>query len=168
MIGLFIFSMSYILSKESKKIVKGIIVVGIIGLSIGNIYSLIQTSYSSKNDYVHEEISKNIQEKDIFVFTDMGVGSIVSTYFPQNKAYFYNIENWDVEEAYKAFAPQMDCVRSIDNVENYDGRIWVIDSQDSSMIEKINKDNARKILNKEEMYNPYSNTLFKMTILSNK
>lgn len=52
-----------------------------------------------------------------FIFKEIGAGSVVSTYFPKNKCYFYNSESWDVEQAYKAFKTSIDTVRNLEDID---------------------------------------------------
>ena len=131
MLGLFIFALAYILSVEKSRIVKIVICVGLIGLSVWNGVTLWTKSYSEENSKPIDAIRAEVQENDIFVYTTIGPSSSVAIEFDNNKQYFYNKDNWTVEKAYGAFAPQMKVITNLEEIENYTGRIWEIDAVDS-------------------------------------
>lgn len=168
MIGLFIFLFAYIISNEDKKILKTVIILGITSLSIYNSYIFLHTVYSNDNNAVKEEMKNNLQKKDIFVFNKIGAGSVVSYYFKDNNSYFYNQYNWNIDEAYKAFAPQMKCVNNLDSIESYNGRIWIIDADNSNVYEEI-KDiqNKKVIIDRQKIYNSYNDMTFVITLFEN-
>lgn len=125
--GLYIFTLSFIISKEkSNKIVATICIITVL-LGICSNVIMIKDNYSSKNMKQIEYLQENIQENDLIVYTDIGAGSVIADYFPNNKQYYYNEENWGVEEAYKAFAPQMNTYITTDFMNELTGRIWIID-----------------------------------------
>lgn len=72
MTGLYIFWMAYLFGLEKNKILIGVICTAIIILStITNIYN-IKLFYNKGNVEVYDYIEENLQEGDIFIFSDVG------------------------------------------------------------------------------------------------
>ena len=125
--GLYIFAMSFILSKEKNKYIVAAICTVTLGLGIVSNVLTIKDNYDSSNMKQIEFLNENVQEGDVFVYTDIGAGSVIADYYPNNKQYFFNEPDWGVEEAYKAFAPQMDTYVKPDFIDELNGRIWIVD-----------------------------------------
>lgn len=67
--------------------------------------------------------------------------AILNTYFPNNSQYFLNFGYWDVEEAYRAYAPTMKVVENWEFLNDFKGRIWLIDSEDTTYVyDNIDRD----------------------------
>lgn len=125
--GLYIFTLSFIIAKEKNKIIVTIICVVTLALGITSNVLTIKDNYDSRNMKQIEYLNENIQEGDLIVYTDIGAGSVIADYFPNNTQYYYNSENWGVEEAYKAFAPQMTTYVTDDFMDELTGRVWIVD-----------------------------------------
>lgn len=161
MLGLFIFAFAYVLSVEKSRLIKIIVIIGLIVLTIWNGVTLWDKSYSEENSKPIEAIQAEVEPEDIFVYTTIGPSSSVAINFDQNKQYFYNKDNWTVEKAYGAFAPQMKVVNTLEEIENYTGRIWVIDAGDTNMYDYINEmEGTTVIKEKEKYYHPFSGDTF--------
>lgn len=100
----------------------------ILCLSLTNEIGLIKTNYDESNFRQIEYLQQNIQPDDIILFSNIGIGGVVTDYFESNTIYFYNPEAWGVEEAYEAYAPQMTTITDLSILDHYSGRIWLIDS----------------------------------------
>ena len=86
-------------------------------------------------------MNENVQPDDIIVYPDMGVGGVTATLIDNKNQYFMNMENWSIEEAYKAYAPQMGVAYNFqDLVDMSKGRIIVIDPSDNRLYNKIKED----------------------------
>lgn len=169
MLGLFIFALAYVLAVEKSRIVKIVICAGLIGLTIWNGITLWNKSYSEENSKPIEAIKAEVQENDIFVYTTIRPSSSVAIEFNKNQQYFYNKDNWTVEKAYGAFAPQMKVVNNLEEIENYTGRIWVIDAADSNMYDYISEMEGTNIIkNKEEYSHPFSGDKFIISLFEKK
>ena len=58
-------------------------------------------------------------KKGIFlIYGNEGSGFVISANFPEYMQYFYDQQHWGVEEAYKAYGPNMKTV--------YDLNFWMI------------------------------------------
>ena len=120
---------------------------------------MISHNYDKSNNEPIDFIKNNIQENDVIVYPGIGTGAIMSAKFPQYKQYFYNAEDWGVEEAYKAFGPAMQTYTTDDflNDEECQGRIWlVLDFYKVDYFnEKFNNDNYR-VLAKKQYFTKYN------------
>ena len=92
----------------------------------------------------------------------------MATYFPDNKQYFYNQWNWDVEEAYKAYAPAMETVYSYNEVlDNYNGRVWFVGTAGSNIYNEIPKENMKTIIQTKEFKMNYQGCSYQFSLLEN-
>lgn len=158
MTGLLILFLSYILAKEDKKWITITILIIISGLSILNSYNFYEEIYNKDNTKLQQLINSEISKDDIFIYTSINNGSIIATYFPENKQYFYNINHWTVEEAYKAFSPQLECIDDLTKIDEYKGKIWIIDDNSENVYDTISKYSNINVLKKLEKINiPYKN-----------
>ena len=135
--GMYIFAVSYLLSKEDNKICIFIICAVVLTLGTMNIVEQISENYAPENGKQIEYLKENIQEGDVLVYSNIGNGSIFASNFTNYKQYFYNGANWGVEEAYKAWAPQMDTYITTDFLDELNGRVWIIDSQDNGFYNEL-------------------------------
>jgi len=92
-------------------------------------------------------------------------GGVLASYFPDNKQYFYNQWNWDVEEAYKAYAPAMETVYSYDEVlDDYQGRVWVVGTAGSNIYKEVPTENMNMIIEAKEYKIAYQNCSYQFTL----
>ena len=165
MLGLLLIFMSYVLSISNTKIT-AIICTIIIALSINNSTIFFAKNYNESNRQLSNLINEDIESEDIFVYSEIGLGSIISEYYPNNKQYFYNAEHWFVEQAYKAFDPQMKTIEKLDEIEDFKGRIWVIDGDNNKMYDIISKYPDVKIIkNQEKITTSYKDTNWTISLI---
>ena len=163
--GLYIFAISFILGKEKNKIVVAIILAVIAGLGTYNNFLLIQDNYSISNLEPLYYMQENIKEGDTIVFTEVGVGSIPAIHFKENQVYFYNEENWGVEEAYKAFEPNYSTEITKDFLEKCSGRIWVVDETWGNAVQKVFEGTNYEKVSEKEFYTQYHDYSYRITLL---
>lgn len=161
--GVLIFYISKILSEKNDEKLKIIICTTSVVLTITALCSLVQENYGKQNQDFQNYIRDNIKEGDIILCGNELSGFVVSAYFPENKLYFYDEDNWNVGPAYKAYG---DTVYDLDFLNNYDGRIWAINTNNYKLYEKI-KDRfkieliVQNAFNTEYKKNAYTLTLIK-------
>lgn len=157
MSALAIFAFATILAKEDKKWLKAIICIGLVALSIWNGYTYLKTGYDERNQEPWNYMKDEIQQGDIIIYKEIGIGSIAALKFNGNEQYFYNKDYWPVEEAYGAFAPQMKTVRDLESeLKDFTGRIWVLDTSDNYTYDYLeNIENTDLKLEKAKFYAPY-------------
>lgn len=163
--GLYIFAISFILSKEKNN--KILICAGIILviMSLMNEYKLINKNYGENNLKQVEYLNENIKQDDVFLFVTDYSGFITTTYFPEHKSYFYNIEKWNVAEAYKAFAPQMETVDDLEFLKDFEGRIWLIEGNNSKLYNIIKEEYNVEFISSKRIETEYNNEIYTMTLI---
>lgn len=135
--GLFIFFISYYFAKNGNKYITYIICILCVLLSSFIMLNLCKDNYDEINQKPFEYLRDNIQEDDILICSNEGSGFIVSANFPNNFLYFYDEAFWNVEEGYKAFGKHMKTIYSLDDIQDVEGRIWVLDASSYGLLEKI-------------------------------
>ena len=157
--GLMIFAISYMFAKSAKPCILYTFIVITILTTIPSNIIMISHNYDKSNNEPIDFIKNNIQENDVIVYPGIGTGAIMAAKFPQYKQYFYNAEDWGVEEAYKAFGPAMQTYTTDDflNDEECQGRIWlVLDFYKVDYFnEKFNNENYR-VLAKKQYFTKYN------------
>lgn len=149
--GLFIFFISYYVAKEKNKFIVGTICTITVILAIWSNTLQIKEAYDKNNMTPIAYLQENVQKDDIILFdqSNFGTGSVVSLYFTDNKQFYYNPSNWGVEAAYEAFGKQLKIYINTDFLKECNGRIWIIDSDNSDYYNKFfNNDEYRKISEK--------------------
>jgi len=149
--GLFIFFISYYVAKEKNKYIVGTICILTVALGIWSNTLQIKEAYNKENMTPIAYLQENVQKDDIILFdqSNFGTGSVVSLYFTDNKQFYYNPSNWGVEAAYEAFGKQLKIYTNTDFLKECNGRIWIIDSDNSDYYNKFfNNDDYRKISDK--------------------
>ena len=163
--GLYIFAISFILAKEKNK-VEFVTILSVIAILGGyNNIRIIKDNYDSTNYEPMKYIEENIQEGDTIAFSNLGGGFVAAIHFEDNQVYFYNPENWGVEEAYKAFGPNYETCVTKDFVEDCSNRVWVIDDINGSLYEELFKDKDYKKVSEKEYFTKYHDYNYKITLI---
>lgn len=164
--GLYVFVIAFFMAKEKRKWITTFICIVILLLGgLGN-FNNIKNSYSQTNDELMQFMKENIQKDDIIIYNEIGVGGVLATYLPENKQYFYNQWNWDVEEAYKAYAPAMETVYSYDEVlKDYKGRVWIVGTIGSSIYNDFPRENMEELEGPVEFKIDYQDCSYQFTLL---
>ena len=153
--GLLIFFIADIMEKEKSKYITIEICIIIFVTSLISNINIINNNYDNTNMKQIEYLEENIKDDDIIVYSNIGNGSVFAVYFKDNKQYFYNGDHWNVEEAYKAYGPQMETVEDLDFLKDYKGRIWIIDSTDSSFYNDKFKTDDYKVIDSKVIKTKY-------------
>lgn len=164
--GIYIFSLAYIMSIEkNKKITLAICIIITIMGTVSNIRN-ININYDESNMKQIEYLRENIQKDDIIVYSNIGNGGVIAAFFPENKQYFYNGAYWDVEEAYKAYGPGMETIYNYNDIlENYHGRIWLIDSEYMGLYNEFPKDGITVLEGPKRFDTKYQNYIYNIMLL---
>lgn len=149
--GLFIFFVSYMMGKYGNKYINICILVITLAISTYINGGLINKNYYESNDKPITYLEENMEEEDIIVYGNEASGFVVSANFPEVKQYFFDGAYWNVDEAYKAYGPNMKVVHNLDMLADYKGRLWVINSNTTTIANEIMEkyDNAKKL---DEVY----------------
>ena len=163
--GLYIFTISYILSKEKNNKVIWIICAIIAVLGTMNNVKMIKDAYSETNFKQYEYLQENIQPGDKIIYKEIGHGSTITIYFTENQQYFYNPENWNVEEAYKALGEHMQIYTNTDIAQKLDGRVWIIDKTDKSLYNELFNNEEYKLISEKEFWTAYKGYSMNMILV---
>ena len=127
--GILVFFIANIMAKEKENYITIEICIIIFVTSLISNIEIINNNYDKSNMTQIEYLKENIKEEDILIYSNIGNGSVFAVNFKDNKQYFYNENHWNVVEAYKAYSPQMETVENLDFLNEYKGRIWIIDTK---------------------------------------
>lgn len=158
---------AYIVSQDKYKLIRTIGASVIVVLCIANSVAFYNENYNKNNLEPEQYVNEDIQNGDIFVYSDMGVGGIFAVKYQENQQYFYNQYNWTVETAYEAYSPQMTTVRDLDSVlEDYSGRIWIIDIASNELTNKVLGMDEVTVLKESKQFNTnYKNISMVVTLV---
>ena len=168
--GLLIFFLSFFMAKEKNKYITIAICVIIAIMAIVNNVKICQENYDDSNGKQISYLKENLQPNDTIIYKEIGQGGVVAVQTKDYKQYFVNLYNWSIEEAYKAYAPQMSVAYSLEEIENnLDGRLVVIDTPDFSFYNNDfeNKD-SYNIVSQETFNTRYKNIGYGVLILDKK
>ena len=134
--GLLIFVFAYIMAKiGNKKGNAAVLILTVVVATIINV-NLSQINYDKSNQEPIKYLNENIQEGDILIYGNEGSGFVISANFPEYMQYFYDQQHWGVEEAYKAYGPNMKTVYDLNFLDDYKGRIWFINAGEYYLLEE--------------------------------
>ena len=152
--GLFIFFMAFFIAKDKNKLLT--IMICLITLAVAILVNLnvSKMNYAENNKVPLEYVKQDLQQGDMILFGNRGSGFTISMQLVDVPNCFYDYENWNVEPAYKAFGKEMIYTNNIEILENYKGRIWIVNSDDYSIYEEFKEKYGDKIeLIKQEIFN---------------
>lgn len=164
--GLFIFGLAYFIASEENKIVSAFICGLILIIGIYSNINNILINYDVSNMKQIEYIKEDIQAGDIIVYSNIGNGGVISAFFPEYEQYFYNKQHWDVEEAYKAYGPGMKTVYEYSDIlDNFEGRIWLVDSEYTDLWEDFPKEGIKIIKEPMRFDTKYQNYIYNILLI---
>lgn len=164
--GLYIFGLAFFMAKEKKKWITGIICAIILVMGTISNVTNIMINYDETNMKQIEFLRENIKPDDILVYSNIGNGGVIATFFPDNKQYFYNGAYWDVEEAYKAYGPGMETIYNYNDIlKDYHGRIWLIDSENCGLYNEFPKEGIKTVIEPVEFRTKYQNYIYSIVLL---
>lgn len=164
--GLIIFSISYFVSKENNKFIIGLICGAIIIMSSFNMMENVKENYDYSNKEPISYLNENLQPDDIIIYSDIGNGGVIAALIDTNKQFFLNLENWSIEEAYKAYNPQMEVKGTVEEaIKEAKNRIFIIDTGELSLYNKIYNEDQYKQVSINKFEPRYKNYTYNIIIL---
>ena len=164
LIGIYIFVISYLISKENNKhIIIMCVIVFVMG--VANNIIQIKNNYAIENGKHIDYLNENIRKGDVIVYMDNEIGSVFAINFKNNKQYFYNPENWGIVEAYKVWSPQMETYITTDFLSNCTDRVWIIDSKDNNLYNKIFNNTDFKYISSKCFETRYQNYIYNIILV---
>lgn len=163
--GLYIFAVSFVLGKEQNKIeiISILSVIAILG--VYNNIIMMKDNYDYSNQEPIKYLNENVQDGDMIAFSNLGGGFVAAIHFVDNQVYFYNPENWGVEEAYKAFGPNYETCVTENFVDNCSNRVWVIDDPNGSFYEDVFESKEYNKVSEKEFFTKYHDYSYKIILL---
>ena len=150
---------------DNSKKAKVLCVLTVILSLIANI-SLICDNYDPSNAKPDEYILEDMQESDTFLSDNSCNGVVLSSELnvPNDKLYFLNSANWNVDEAYKAYGT---VIHDLSEINDFKGRIWAIESSDQYGFQKeiLEKIPGAKVIKSEHFYRRYQHYQFSISLI---
>lgn len=165
--GIYIFVISFVLAKEKNKIITFSICTAILITSLISNITNINENYDLSNKEPINYLKENISQDDTIVYSEIGIGAIYAVFFENNKQYFYNSEHWGVEEAYKAFSPQMKTCEDDEFLKECGKRIWLVGYGDNVYNLLFNNESYEKI-SKKRIDTKYQNNSYNIILVEKK
>ena len=163
--GLYIFAVSFILGKEENRIEIIAILSVIAILGVYNNIVMMKDNYDYSNQEPIKYLNENVKEGDTIVYADFGGGSVVAVQFADNQVYFYNADNWGVEEAYKAFGPNYEVKVTKDFIDNCSNRVWFVDNIYNSVADEIFEGKGYNKVSEKDFSTKYHDYSYKIVLL---
>ena len=163
--GLYIFAVSFILGKEENRIEIVAILSVIAILGVYNNIVMMKDNYDYSNQEPIKYLNENVKEGDTIVYADFGGGSVVAVQFADNQVYFYNADNWGVEEAYKAFGPNYEVKVTKDFIDNCSNRVWFVDNIYNSVADEVFEGKGYNKVSEKEFSTKYHDYSYKIVLL---
>lgn len=166
--GLFIFFFAYVMSKIGKDKINIAVCAIVMIVSILININVIKYNYDQSNKQPIEYLKQNVQEGDLLVYGNEGSGFVVSANFPENMQYFYDQRHWNVEEAYKAYGPNMKTVYNLDDLKHYTGRIWFINASSHGIYEEAAGQYDLELIEQQSFKTVYQKYEYSFTLANKK
>lgn len=168
--GLLIFTVAFFMAKDTNKIrvITICLVIVILSCVSGNI--AIKENYNKENLNCLNYLQSKMQEGDIIVYSNAINGAVITTELSEStefKSYFYDEENWNVEEAYKSYSPYMEIKKTLEDIlDGFTGRIILVEGENTHKLkDEVNeKFNIREI-EEAEFKVPYRNYNYTIEIV---
>jgi len=123
-------------------------------------------NYDESNMKPIEYLKEKIKDDDIIIYKDYAIGGVISVFFKDNKQYYYNSKNWNIEETYKAYKPSMEIIYNCDDIlKDYHGRIWIVDLNDKDLYNEISKEKIHIVEGPIEFKTKYKNYIYNIMLL---
>lgn len=164
-LGTLMLFMSIVMAEKGSKKVNAIICLTCLIMSLYININLINENYDVTNNAPIEYIEEDIEPEDIFIMDEELSGNMLCVRFADNVSYFYNRGHLGVEQAYKAFAKDYRTVIDLDFLDNFQGRIWTINSDNDRIVEEIQEKYDVKVIKQEKFVLKYKNQKYSISLI---
>ena len=166
--GLFIFFLAFFMINGGKKVLTYIISIIIISVSILVNYKVMSMNYDISNKKPLNYVKQDLQDEDMILFDNRGSGFVISMQLIDTKNCFYDKENWNVEEAYRAFGNDMLIIHNLESLDEYEGRLWLVSSDNydiyDEFIEMYGQEKI-KLIKREQFETKYHNYRYTIALI---
>lgn len=168
--GLLIFGLAFFMAKDTNKWRVLTACAIILVLSCCSNIRTIKEAYCKENRDFIKYLDTEIQENDIILYSGAINGAVITTEVSQkhnNTSYFYDKENWNVEKAYKAFAPFMEINQNLNEILNeYKGRVWLIENENThSLYDEISEEHNVNKIEEKQFINKYKDYRYTIELI---
>lgn len=165
--GIFIFFMAFFIAKGGRKALTVIICCITLAVAIFVNIKVGKMNYAQNNKEPLEYIKQNLQEEDMILFGNWGNGFSISMQLMNMPNCFYDHQYWNQEPAYKAFGKNMLYINDIQKLEDYKGRIWIIDERDFIIYQEFVEQYKDKInlIKQEKFSTQYHQYQYAITLI---
>lgn len=164
--GLIIFAISYFLAKENNQFMIGGICGVILVMSLSNMITSVQENYDASNKEPIQYLEEKLESEDIIIYSNINNGGVIAASIDGNQQYFLNLENWTIEEAYKAYSPQMEVAYNFEEaMKDAKGRIFIIDDGDLNCYQKLENKEEYEEVEIKKFEPKYKNYTYQIVIL---
>ncbi len=157
--GLFSFFIACTMAKKGKRELNIIVITTSIVLSMIVSFGLAYENYDKSNKEYKDYVITQIKQDDLFICTSELTGAVTSTYLQNNEIYFWDKDNWGVEEAYKAFGKT---IYDFEFLKDYSGRIWV---SNTDILDAIKEKYDVKEIDHKTFETKYKNERYDLILL---
>lgn len=162
--GLLIFFISNTMAQSKNQKINIAICTICIMLSINVTITISQENYGKTNKEVQKYIESTLKKDDIIISATAGSGFVIASKHPENEFYFYDIEKWNVEKAYKAYG---NTVTELDFLDNIKGRIWII-NQNEKIYDTLKEKYNIELIEQKKFDTEYKGYQYDITIIEKK
>ncbi len=136
--GFLIFGLSYFLAKNTNKYILAVIGTFLVIGTLVTCVNMVEKNYDINNKDVITYIDEIAQNEDTIIFKGMSLGGITSVTVENENQYFANLEYWGIEEAYKAYSPNLKITYDLkDVIDNSEGKIILLDNPAEQLLNKV-------------------------------
>ena len=166
--GIFMFFIAHTMAVKGNTKINGIICIISAILSIVVVINLSKENYDNSNKEIFNYLEENVQETDAFLHGNGLNSFVIIANYLDNKEYFLNEEKWNVEEAYKAFAKDMETIYNLEEIADYKGRLWIINSNDYSIYEKVKEKYDIELIEQKAFTTRYKGFQYTLSLVEKK
>lgn len=163
--NLFIFFLAYTMANKGNKYINIAMCILSVIVAIFINVNLISINYDSSNNEPFDYITAEIQPEDLILYGNEGSGFVVNTKYPNNKAYFWDQRDWHTEEAFKAFGKDMKTIYNLNILENYHGRIWIINATNYAIYDSVKEQYDVKLIQQKSFSTKYKNFQYTISLV---
>lgn len=122
--GLLFLMMAFVFACVRSKTVKSVLAVMLVLVFAWRAYDIFTVAYHPSAEYISQMAEEKIEEDDALLFNGID-GFVVAVQIPENQSYYYNVNQWDIHNAYGAFGDNVHIVDAPEDAK-LPSRVWVL------------------------------------------
>lgn len=168
--GIFIFFMSFFMIKGGKKVLTVLICILTLITAIFVNYQVSTMNYGPTNSKPLAYVKQDLQQDDLILFGNTGNGFVLSMQLVDIANCFFDGDYWNVEPAYQAFGKDMKTIKTLEGLDDYQGRIWIIDGDNYNIYKEMKeryKENVT-LIKQDHFATEYHNYQYYISLVEKK